>query len=52
MFECIMKFFSKSSTNPQIISSERLQCKNDLFNKEYRKSYNKLWIDKLRNYHP
>lgn len=52
MFECVMKFFNNPSPQLQINLPKRTQPKNDLFNKEYRNSYKKLWIDKLRDYRP
>jgi hypothetical protein len=42
MFNCIFNFFNKEQP--------KVQHKNDLFNKQYRSSYNKLWIQKLRDY--
>jgi len=52
MFEYIMKFFNNPSPQLQINLSKQTQPKNYLFNKEYRNSYKKLWIDKLRDYRP
>ena len=39
MFSYIVKFFSISK-------------KNDVFDKEYRTGYNKLWINSIRDYRP
>ena len=52
MLGSIINFFKRSAPQPQINQPTRLHPKNDLFNKEYRKSYNKLWIKKIHNYRP
>ncbi len=50
MFNYIINFFSKSQS--EIKKETQLQHDNHLFNQQYRRSYNKLWIEKIRNYHP
>lgn len=40
MFECVSKFFKSKNNNYTV------------FDKQYRNGYNKLWINKLRNYCP
>ena len=42
MLNCILNFFYKNQNQNQ--------PKNDLFNKEYRSAYNRLWIQKLNKY--
>ena len=35
-----------------IIDFLRINRKKEIFNKEYRDGYSKLWINNIRNYHP
>ncbi len=50
MFSFIVNCFNKKEMVPKM---ESIKCdKNDLFNKQYRNAYNKLWISKLRHYRP
>ena len=42
MFNCIFNFFNKEQP--------KVQHKNDLFNKQYRSAYNKLWIQKMQKF--
>lgn len=42
MFNCIINFFNNNKN----------KNKNYIFNKEYRNSYNKLWIQQIQNYYP
>jgi hypothetical protein len=40
MFNCIINFFKPNNN------------KAPVFDAQYRKGYNKLWINSLKNYHP
>lgn len=50
MFNCIINFFTKSQS--EIKKDNQSQHYNQLFNQQYRNAYNKLWIEKIRNYYP
>jgi hypothetical protein len=50
MFNYIINFFTKSQS--EIKKDNQSQYQNQLFNKQYRNAYNKLWIKKIRNYYP
>ena len=49
MFNFIIHFFNK---NPQAQAQTQTQHQNYIFSEQYRRSYNKLWINKLRTYSP
>jgi hypothetical protein len=49
MFNFIINFFNKKCTQPQ---PEPHSQNEAIFNKQYRISYNKLWIKQLENYYP
>ena len=40
MFKCIINFFKPNNNKPPV------------FDEQYRKGYNKLWINSLKNYYP
>lgn len=44
MFNFIINFFNKHENKGQ--------PKNEIFSAQYRASYNKLWINQLREYYP
>ena len=44
MFNFIINFFNKKQNENLNLCS--------VYNEQYRKSYNKLWINNLRNYYP
>ena len=50
MFSFIVNCFNAPKTAPktETVTSDN----NNLFNKQYRNAYNKLWISKLKNYRP
>jgi hypothetical protein len=50
MFNYIINFFTKSQS--EIKKETQTQPHNHLFNEQYRNAYNKLWIEKIRNYCP
>lgn len=47
MFNFIIQFFSTSKTSE---TNNQKFC--NIYNKQYRSAYNKLWIEKLRNNTP
>lgn len=46
MFNCIINFFNNNK------NKNKNENTNYIFNKEYRNSYNKLWIQQIQNYYP
>lgn len=56
MFNYIINFFTKSQSevkkDNQTQPHNKEKQNNHLFNEQYRRAYNKLWIEKIRNYHP
>jgi hypothetical protein len=52
MFNCILRFFNKEQEQEQTKNQAKTQYQDQIFNKQYRNSYNKLWIQNLRNYYP
>jgi hypothetical protein len=50
MFNYIINFFKNNQ--PDIQKDTQTHPHNQLFNEQYRIAYNKLWIQKIRNYYP
>ena len=44
MFDFIINFFNNNNKKNQNFCN--------IYNEQYRNSYNKLWIEKIRNYSP
>jgi hypothetical protein len=53
MFNFIINFFNKKQTQTETETQTQTHPQNEaIFNKQYRISYNKLWIKQLENYYP
>ena len=52
MFNYIINFFKKSQSEVKKQPHNEEKQNNHLFNEQYRRAYNKLWIERIRNYHP
>ena len=42
---------NKKNVNNEIIKTNK-KLKNEIFSKEYRKSYNRNWVEEIRYYKP
>ena len=53
MFKYILHFFNKKQEEEEQFKNQaKTQPQDQIFNKQYRNAYNKLWIQNLRNYYP
>lgn len=52
MFNYIINFFKNNQPDIQKDTQTHPHPHNQLFNEQYRIAYNKLWIQKIRNYYP
>jgi hypothetical protein len=50
MFNFIINFFNKNNETKNNATKNENFC--NIYNEQYRNSYNKLWIKQIRDYYP
>ena len=52
MFHFIITFFNKKQTSDQAQVRTNTDNFCNIYNKQYRDAYSRLWIKKIQNYNP
>ena len=52
MFDFIFYFFNKTQASDQPQAGTKRDSFCNIYNKQYRDAYSRLWITKLQNYNP